>query len=76
VTYFDPQGNELPIAGEVAMRGSRGAEEPVSLEVRRFGPGHFVANAVVEPGKWRFDVTAASEGGEPLRACFEEQIGR
>ncbi len=74
VTLFDTEGNELPVAGEVIMKASRSAEESVTLEVRRFGPGHFVANAVLEPGKWRFDASATGDGGEPLRGCFEERI--
>ncbi|MGH2771307.1 MAG: copper resistance protein CopC [Actinomycetota bacterium] len=75
VTFFDAEGDELPVAGEVSMRASRSAEESVTLEVRRFGPGHFVANTVLERGKWRFDARADGDGGEPLRACFEERIG-
>lgn len=72
-TYFDVQGNELPIAGDVVMRASGGGD-PIALAVRRFGPGHFIGDARLEAGPWRFDVSAPGPEGRPLRACFEERL--
>lgn len=72
-TYFDAAGNELPVSGPVAIKGSRSGGDPVGFEVRRFGAGHFVADATLEAGRWRFDV-AATTAGDVLRSCFEQSI--
>jgi copper transport protein len=74
ITYFDPDGAELPIEDEVTMTASRGADG-IPLEPRRLSPGHFVASADLDAGRWRFDVTATATDGGPVAVCFEETIG-
>ncbi len=80
VTYFDAEGKELPIAREIAVRVSSG-DRPVSpdqppngLPVRRFGAGHFIADATVERGPLHLDVEAIGPQGEPLRAMLVIQF--
>ncbi|MGH2783816.1 MAG: copper resistance protein CopC [Actinomycetota bacterium] len=74
VTFFNPQGGELPVPTFPAMTGTRsGAVTP--FEVRRFGDGHFVADATLEAGRWKFAFAGTLPDGKPVRGCFEETIG-
>jgi len=80
VTYFDERGNELPIAREITVRASQ-AEPPGSaslttrlLPVRRFGPGHFIADATVGPRPLRLEIDATDPQGAPLQAALLIQL--
>lgn len=73
VTFFDPSGAELPIAGEVTLRASAG-EQATPFTVRRFGPGHFVADAELTARTWRFDFAASTPDGGSIRGCFNETV--
>ncbi len=76
VTFFDAEGKELPIARDITLRVSPGdrsasADQPAAaLPVRRFGPGHFIADAVVEAGSVHLEVEAVDPRGETLRATL------
>lgn len=72
-TFFDADGGELEVedATIVATPGSR---EPVDVEARRLGPGHFVGSVELDPESWRFAVDATIEGGTTVTARFEEAI--
>jgi copper transport protein len=73
VTYFDPAGNELTVQDLVVdARPLDGALE--SLKVRRFGPGHFVADGDVDAGPWRFWMRATEQGNQSLVAYFDQRI--
>ncbi len=80
VTYFDAEGKELLIAREIAVRVSPGdrsvsPDQPATgLPVRRFGAGHFIADATVERGPLHLDVEATGPQGEPLRAMLVIQF--
>jgi copper transport protein len=74
VTYFDDAGTELEVEDDATITASRGADS-MGLEPRRLGPGHFVAGAELEAGRWRFDFAATATDGSPLAACFEQMIG-
>ena len=74
-TFFDEQGNELPVGDGASFTAFQpGLEEPTPLEVRRLSPGHLVATTALEVGDWRFDVDAADPDGNALHGCFEETI--
>jgi putative copper resistance protein D len=69
VTYFDASGNELAVDGlDVEARPLDGSLEP--WKVRRFGPGHFVADGDADAGMWRFWMRATGE----LVAYFDQRI--
>lgn len=73
ITFFDDEGNELDVTEEPAITALARGGEPVNLVVRRFGPGHFIGDAQLDPGAYRFDV-ALRTGDEQIRTCFEETI--
>lgn len=73
-TFFDASGNELPIPQLPTVTASRGADAPVSTEVRRFSPGHFISDSQLAAGRWRFQVIAPAGGDTTYRACFEETV--
>jgi nitrogen fixation protein FixH len=72
VTFFDRSGAELAVKRTPRMTATARAGELASLSVRRLGAGHFVADAMLQAGAYRFDVEAAVP--ESARACFEERI--
>jgi hypothetical protein len=73
VTFFDAAGQELPVGALPTMVGTHDGAR-TDLEVRRFGPGHFVADATLEQGRWRFAFQGVGPGGETVGGCFEETI--
>jgi copper transport protein len=74
-TFYRKDGDEIPIEEEAEIAASRPGTEPEELPVGRLGPGHFVGRTTLDPGSWRFQVTASADpdGGE-VRGCFKEQI--
>jgi hypothetical protein len=72
VTFVGRSGGERRVGGRLSLEASRSAGEPRPLEVRRFGPGHFVASGDLPEGEWRFSFSTT--GRTPLRGCFEEEV--
>ena len=74
-TFFNTTGGGLSGLSDVALVASPpGGREPSGLPVRVLAPGHFVADAVLIEGRWRFDVTASTTTGDVVWAYFEETI--
>jgi uncharacterized membrane protein len=73
VTYFDPDGRE-PRVERLVVEAARGDDPARRLDVRRFGPGHFVAGGRLEAGEWRFALRAERRT-RLLSSCFEEEVG-
>ncbi|HZC99909.1 MAG TPA: copper resistance protein CopC [Actinomycetes bacterium] len=73
LTWFDPQGGELPIAAARAGATTpSGAAEQLSLQ--RWSAGHFVANLDLSAGRWSFAIDATSKAGSAASAKFEQVI--
>jgi hypothetical protein len=72
-TFLAEQGRELRVEEPPDFIASREGEQPVMLGTKRFGPGHFLANLDVPPGRWRFDAAAVGQG-TALSGCFEEEL--
>ena len=72
-TFFDPAGGELPVA-DARINATPAGGPRQELEVRRLGPGHFVAGAELQTGTWRFGVETTAEDGTGLTAQFEKEI--
>lgn len=64
-TFFDASGKELPVADAVITMTPPGGPTQ-TLPVRRLELGHFVADAAVGRGAYRFDVTATANSGETI----------
>jgi copper transport protein len=74
VTAFDSDGNELSLRSAVVLLVYNDGAASV-LESTRFGPGHFVAEADLEPGRWAFELDALARDGQVLQASFDQAIG-
>jgi copper transport protein len=74
-TYFTKSGGELALPKPPAIQAVPAEGAARALEVRRFSPGHFVADATLPPGDYRFESLAKTADGTTLSACFDETIG-
>jgi hypothetical protein len=72
VTFFDASGNELPVPALPTIRGSSG-DRLAPLVARRLGEGHFVADAQLTAGVWRFDFSGTAKG-IALGGCFSDTV--
>jgi hypothetical protein len=72
LTLFDPNGQELP-AEDATLYAATSDEPRTMLSSRRFGPGHFVADADLRAARYRFDFTSTT-GGQQLAGCFESPV--
>lgn len=70
VTAFDPSGNELPLRS--AHVEADGPDGTAPLEMRRFEPGHFVADMEIVPGTWHFLIDVTPKDGSELSARFQQ----
>ena len=82
LTFLEGDGQELhvPAVPEIAVAHageSDGADaghgEPEPVELRRFGPGHFLGEADLDAGQYRIGFTA-DQHGQQLSGCFELTI--
>jgi copper transport protein len=69
-TFIDAKGGELPVPRPAVITVAGPGEAPRALPVRRFGPGHFIGDARLGPGTWRFEFTATAQDGSPLQATL------
>lgn len=74
LTFIDAAGGELPVPRFPQILAGGSGTVPVSLSARRFGPGHFIADARLTKGDWRFDVVVTTASGETLRAHFTAHL--
>ncbi|MFN2613232.1 MAG: copper resistance CopC/CopD family protein [Actinomycetota bacterium] len=72
-TFFDARGNEQAVDSTTMSASAPGGARS-SLQPRRLSQGHFVADAQLTRGMWRFDIVARA-GSQTIRTCFESQIG-
>jgi copper transport protein len=73
-TFIGPEGEEVPVKGLPAMSAWRPGNPSLSLEPLPLTRGHFLAEAELDPGPWRFDAAARSAQGSSA-GCFEEELG-
>jgi nitrogen fixation protein FixH len=74
VTAFDADGQELPLRSATISLGPPQGEA-TTPDLVRFGPGHFVANFDLTPGRWTFAITAEARDGRSLIASFARTFG-
>ena len=73
VTFFDPQGNELPVPSATIAVTPDGAAGSV-ISPRLLEPGHFTAELAVPAGPLSIDIIGQVPGGEPLHAHLEFKV--
>src|SRR5207302_11144171 len=56
-TYIDAAGHEIAIPRPAAMTASRPAGAPVTIPVRRFGPGHLIGASLLGAGEWLLTIS-------------------
>lgn len=69
-TFIDTKGGELPVPRPASVAASRPGQPPQALPVRRFGPGHFIADARLGPGEWLLEIRATAKDGSVLHATL------
>jgi putative copper export protein len=72
VTCFDPAGTERKIASLQVSVWS--GERVATMKVRRFGPGHFVADTTLTAGRWHVAFRAVTASGAVLRGYADEDV--
>jgi copper transport protein len=73
-TLFDPSGNELP-ADKATIFMTPPAGQKQALPIRELEPGHFVADANVQKGRYGFDITVTARTGDQLSTHIDVDIG-
>jgi copper transport protein len=73
VTFFDPDGNELPVPTATVALAPAGVAGSVVIP-RLLEPGHFTAELTVPAGRLGLDVIGQAPGGDPIHAHLEVQI--
>jgi len=64
-TFFDTAGNELPVtSATISMTPPAGPVQ--TLPIRQLEPGHYVADATLGSGSYRFDITGTTSTGETI----------
>jgi hypothetical protein len=72
-TYFDAQGNELPIAS-ATFEGWLPNGQTADLTPSRFSAGHFVGQGRLAAGRWHFVIVATTRDGATRSSSFDERI--
>lgn len=73
-TFFEGK-NELAMADGAVISATPATGPTVDLPVTRFDPiGHFIGQGALNPGSWRFDVTASSTDGASYQMSFQETL--
>jgi copper transport protein len=73
VTFFDPQGNELPVpAATIAVTPD--GEAGTVIAPRLLEPGHFTAEVTVPAGTLSLDIIGQAPGGDPLHVHLEVKV--
>ena len=73
-TFLGAEGEEVAVEGTPEFSAWRPGADPLSLQPLPLSPGHYLAEATLEAGEWRFDGTATPKGGTSLSGCFEETV--
>jgi len=71
-TFIGPDAKEVPVDGLPTITAWRPGAPAMTLEPIPLTRGHFLAEASLEAGGWRFDGSARSDQGS-YSGCFEEQ---
>lgn len=73
-TFIGPNGKEVAVEGLPAISAWQRSAPVLALDAIPLTQGHFLAEAQLAPGEWRFDGSARSAEGSSS-GCFEESVG-
>ncbi len=73
-TFIGPDGKEVAVDGLPSITAWMPGSAALSLDPIPLTQGHFLADAQLGPGDWRFDGSATSDDGSSY-GCFEETVG-
>jgi putative copper export protein/methionine-rich copper-binding protein CopC len=73
-TFIGPDGKEVAVEGLPSISAWRRGAPVLALDPIPLTEGHFLAEAQLAPGDWRFDGSARSAEGSSS-GCFEETVG-
>jgi copper transport protein len=75
-TFFDASGNELPVtSATITMTPPSAGAQPQALPTRQLEPGHYVADAILGTGSYRFDITGTTSSGETIAIHIDITAG-
>ncbi len=74
LSFTDAAGREMS-AQEATVVATSQDGSGKQLNVRRFGPGHFVADATLPGGVWQFTIRSTAAGSPALTTAFVRRIG-
>jgi len=69
VTALTPSAGELPLRA-ASLVATLDGREASRLDAEQATPGHFIAQASLEPGTWTIDVVVTSEDGRTFQATL------
>jgi copper transport protein len=72
-TFIGPDSKEVPVEGLPTITAWRPGSRAMTLEPIPLTSGHFLAEASLDAGGWRFDGSARSKRGSSS-GCFEEEV--
>lgn len=70
-TFIAPNGGELPVPQPIAILAAHSGGAAQALPVRRFSAGHFIGDAQLGSGAWRFEFVGAAQDGTVLDAHLD-----
>jgi hypothetical protein len=74
LSFTDAAGREMSVQEATVVATSQDGIGK-QLNVRRFGPGHFVADATLPGGVWQFRIRSTAAGSPALTTVFVRRIG-
>ncbi|HET7263152.1 MAG TPA: CopD family protein [bacterium] len=70
-TFIAPNGGELPVPQSITILAARAGGARQSVPVRRFSAGHFIGDAQLGAGGWRFEFYGTAQDGTVLDAQLD-----
>ena len=70
-TFIAPNGGELPVPQSITILAARAGGARQNVPVRRFSAGHFIGDAQLGAGGWRFEFYGTAQDGTVLDAQLD-----
>ena len=70
-TFIAPDGGELPVPEPITILAAHSGGAAQAVPVRRFSAGHFIGDAQLARGAWRFEFIGTAQDGTVLDARLD-----